>query len=77
MFLPCWTGEHPFHHVALSRRQTREVTRCCRSPFYQLFGVMRQFESALNTCEEFLTADPLFDEIQCAQHSWRTRTNAA
>jgi hypothetical protein len=57
-------GEHPFHHVALPRRQTREVTRCCRSPFHQLVGVMRQFESALDTCEEFLAADRLFDEIQ-------------
>ena len=59
-------GEHPFHHVALALRKTREVTRCCRSPFQQLVRVTRQFESALDTREEFLTSDRLFDEIQCA-----------
>ena len=47
--------------------EPREVSRCVRSPFHQLARVMRQIESSLDTCEEFLAADRLFDEIQCAR----------
>ena len=60
-------GEHPIHHLALSRRQTREVSRRRFSPFLQLARVSRQFESPLDAGDEFLAADRLFDEIQCAR----------
>jgi hypothetical protein len=51
----------------LSRREAREVSRCVRSPLHQLTRVVRQFESSLNASDEFLAADRLFDEIQCAR----------
>ena len=60
-------GQHALHDVLLSRREPREVSRCVRSPFHQLARVMRQIESSLDTCEEFLAADRLFDEIQRAR----------
>src|SRR3984885_12448337 len=59
-------GQHALHDVLLSRREPREVSRSVRSPFQQLARVMRQIESSLDTCEQFLAADRLFDEIQCA-----------
>jgi hypothetical protein len=60
-------GEHPFHHVALSRRETSEVSRRRFSYLQQLVRILRQFESALDACDEFLAADRLFDEIQRAR----------
>ena len=38
-------GEHPFHHLVLSRRKTREVSRRRFSHLLQLVRILRQFES--------------------------------
>ena len=59
--------EHPIHHVALSRRETREVSRRRFSQLQQLARILRQFESPLDARDEFLAADRLFDEIQRAR----------
>jgi hypothetical protein len=64
---PRLAGEHPFYHVALSRRETGEVSRRRFPYLQQLVRILRQFESALDACDEFLAADRLFDEIQRAR----------
>jgi hypothetical protein len=60
-------GEHPVHHLALSRRQTREVGRRRLPPFLQLVRVLRQFERPLDAGDQFVAADRLLDEIQRAR----------
>ena len=67
MFLLGWPASTLSITSRCRGRETREVSRRRFSQLRQFAGILGQFESPLDACDEFLAADRLFDEIQRAR----------